>query len=649
METYMISFLLVIVLHSALRITHVKGQSLRLQGSPPFAVRNETFLFTCSVTGSGFLKGGLSFQTVTGRSLNALCFVTAGTCREFSTLPRYTCECVSGQTRVFYLNITSVSTDDEGTWRCQYGAINSNTISLDVLYAPAITTVPTNKNVTENARPDIDCSSNITPGNPSTTRYRWTGPGEYSKDGAVLDRLVKRNQGGMYTCTATNTEGLSDTAQANINVQYAPVIADLPPNNNVIENASPDIDCSSNITPGNPSTTRFRWTGPGEYSKDGAVLDRLVKRNQGGMYTCSATNNAGLSDTAKVNINVQYAPTIVYVRPETNVTENASPDIDCGSNITPGNPSMTSYRRTGPGGYSKDGAALDNRLVNRNQGRMYTCTATNTAGLSDTAQANIDIQYRPERNVQKAFRPTITRQINDTAAMMATAAANPLPHFTWWSYDNGHLENIDDATDYTVFSSDLRTVLIVRIVHSRDYGTYVLRMNNSYGESILLYTLSQARSATGQSQPDRLGQVIGIGVGVSLPVVLVLVVIIVLMWRRNHQNSETVNEDQTETIEIQSQGHSTPNQDGAYASLDEHAPQDNVYEKLDMANTDQECSEPAGMVENETEYQNQLTKMKTTIYVHSCNNMAKKKVHTACQLILAEQHYEGGNERAELE
>ncbi|XP_048239285.1 B-cell receptor CD22-like [Haliotis rufescens] len=267
--------------------------------------------------------------------------------------------------------------------------------------APAIITVPTNKNVIENARPDIDCSSNITPGNPSTTRYRWTGPGEYSKDGAVLDRLVNRNQGGMYTCTATNTAGLSDTAQANINVQYAPVIADLPPNNNVIENASPDIDCSSNITPGNPSTTRFRWTGPGEYSKDGAVLDRLVKRNQGGMYTCTATNNAGLSDTAKVNINVQ-------------------------------------------------------------------CTATC------------------------------------------------------------------------------------------------------------------------QSQPDRLGHGIGIGVGVSLPVVLVLVVIIVLMWRRNHELIEKVNTDQTETIEIQSQGHSTPNQDGAYASLDEHAPQNNEYEKLDMANSEKD-------------------------------------------------------------
>ncbi|XP_071086141.1 B-cell receptor CD22-like [Haliotis cracherodii] len=604
MEKQMISFFLVIVLHSALRITHVKGQTLRLQDSSSSAVRNETFQFTCTVTGSGSLQGGLSFQRGTGISVNAPCIVNAGTCREFSTLSGYTCECVSGQTRVFYLNITSVSTDDEGTWRCQYSDVNSNTINLDVLYGPGITSVPTFKQVIENASPGIDCSRNITSGNPSTTSYKWTGPGGYTKDGAVLDRLVNRNQGGMYTCTATNTAGLSDTAQVNVTVQYAPSITAVPTNKNVTEKAGPDIDCSSNTTPGNPSTTRYRWTGPGGYSKDGAVLDRLVNRNQGGMYTCTATNTAGLSDTAQVNIDIHYAPAIAYLPPYNNLIENASPYIDCSSNISSGNPSTTRYRWTGPEGYSKDGAVLD-RLVNRNQGGMYTCTATNTAGLSDTAQVKINVQYRPKRDMQKDFSPTIIRQINDTAAMMATAAANPLPHFTWWRYDSGHLDNIDDATDYTVFSSDLQTVLIVRIVHSRDYGTYALRMNNSFGESILLYRLSPASTATDQSQPDRLGQGIGIGVGVLLPVVLVLVVIIVLMWRRNHEHIDTVNKDQTESIEIQSQGYGISNQDGAYASLDDDAPRNNEYEKLDMASTNKESSEPIDVVEKESVYQNQ--------------------------------------------
>ncbi|XP_048239326.1 hemicentin-1-like isoform X2 [Haliotis rufescens] len=466
MRICMISFLLMILLYSGLWITHVKGQTLRLQGLSSSAVRNETFQFTCTVTGSGSLQGGLYFIRGTGVSFTP-CTVNAGTCSQFNNLPGYTCECVSGQTRVFFLNITSVSTDDGDIWRCQHQGINSETISLDVLYGPGITSVPTFKQVIENASPGIDCSRNITYGNPSTTSFKWTGPGGYSKDGVVLDRLVNRNQGGMYTCTATNTAGLSDTYQVNVTVQYAPSITSVPTNKNVIENAGPDIDCSSNITPGNPSRTNYRWTGPGGYSKDGAVLDRLVNRNQGG---------------------------------------------------------------------------------------MYTCTATNTAGLSDTAQVNINVQYRPKRDMQKDFSPTIIRQINDTAAMMATAAANPLPHFTWWRYDSGHLDNIDDATDYTVFSSDLQTVLIVRIVHSRDYGTYALRMNNSYGESILLYRLSPASSATGQSQPDRFGQGIGIGVGVLLPVVLVLVVIIVLIWRRNHEHIDTVNKDQTESIEIPSQG-----------------------------------------------------------------------------------------------
>ncbi|XP_046552906.1 B-cell receptor CD22-like [Haliotis rubra] len=690
MRPYVTSLLLVMEIYSTLRITHVKGQTPSLQGSSSTVVRGDTFQFTCTVAGGGgSLQGGLNFQR---ERLFAPCTVNAGTCIQFTNLAGYTCECVGGQTRVFYMNITSVSTGDGGTWRCQYSNSISNSISLDVLYGPGITSVPTNRQIIENASPDIDCSSNITagnpstttsytwtgpggyskdgavldrlinrnqgglytctatstaglsdtaqvnvtvqyastitsvptnmnvtekaspgidcssnitPGNPSTTRYSWTGPGGYSKNGAVLDRLINRNQGGVYTCTATNTAGLSDTAQVNINVQYAPEITSVPTNMNVTENASSGIDCSSNITPGNPSTTRYRWTGPGGYSKDGAVLDRLVTRNQGGVYTCSATNTAGLSDTAQVNVNVHYAPEITSVPTSMNVTENASPGIDCSSNITPGNPSTTRYRWTGPGGYSKDGAVLD-RLVTRNQGGVYTCSATNTAGLSDTAQVNVNVQYRPQRDMQKQFSPTIIRQMNDTAAMVATAVSDPLPQFTWWRYDSGHLQDIADTTDYIVFSSDLQTVLIVRIKHPRDYGAYALKMNNSFGESILSYTVSPASSATGQSQPDGLGQGIGIGIGVSLPVVLVLTVIIVIMWRRSRGNIDKVNKDQTEAIELQSHGNTTPNPDGAYASLDEHTPQNiNEYEKLDMGNTDKESEETVGTVEKESVYENQ--------------------------------------------
>ncbi|XP_046552907.1 uncharacterized protein LOC124262449 [Haliotis rubra] len=329
MAPYMISLLLAMEMYSELRIAHVNGQTLSLQSLPSAAVRDDTFQFTCTVTGGGSLLGTLTFQRV-GTFIS--CVVNAGTCGQLNSLPGYTCGCVSGQTRVFYMNIASVTTDDGGTWRCQYSASNininsiSNSISLEVLYGPGITSVPTHRQVIENASPDIDCSSNITPGKPSTTRYRWTGPGGYSKNGAVLDRLVTRNQGGVYTCTATNTAGLSDTAQVNIYVQC---------------------------------------------------------------------------------------------------------------------------------------------------------------------------------------------------------------------------------------------------------------------------------SAAGQSQPDGLGQGIGIGIGVSLPVILVLTVIIVIMWRRSRGNIDKVNKDQTETIENQPHGDTTPNQ--AHASLDEH----DGYEKLDMGNHDKESEETVGTVGKESVYENQ--------------------------------------------
>ncbi|XP_046543343.1 hemicentin-1-like [Haliotis rubra] len=305
------------------------------------------------------------------------------------------------------------------------GLSDTAQVNVNVPYAPVITSVPSNKDVTENTSPIIDCSSNITPGNPSTTSYRWTGPGGYSKDGAVLDRPVTRTQGGLYICTASNTAGLSDTAQVNINVQYAPVITSVPSNKDVTENTSPNIDCSSNITPGNPSTTSYRWTGPGGYSKDGAVLDRPVTRTQGGVYICTTSNTAGLSDTAQVNINVQYAPVITSVPSNKDVTENTSPNIDCSSNITPGNPSTTSYRWTGPGGYSKDGAVLD-IPVTRTQGGVYICTASNTAGLSDTAQVNINVQYGPGTSVSiTPSSPHTVVEGTGPVSIRCTADCNP--------------------------------------------------------------------------------------------------------------------------------------------------------------------------------------------------------------------------------
>ncbi|XP_046543337.1 hemicentin-1-like isoform X2 [Haliotis rubra] len=409
-------------------LSHVEGQTLSLQGSSSSVLLGDSFQFTCTVTGGGPLQGTLSFQRGAGATPYRPCIVNSRTCAQFTGDPGYSCGCVTGQTKIFYTNITAVSRNDSNNWTCQDSNSISNTISVDVQYAPVITSVPSNKDVTENTSPNIDCSSNITPGNPSTTSYRWTGPGGYSKDGAVLDRPITRTQGGEYICTASNTAGLSDTAQVNINVQDAPVITSVPSNKDVAENTSPNIDCSSNITPGKPSTTSYRWTGPGGYSKDGAVLDRPITRTQGGVYICTASNTPGLSDTAQVNINVQYAPVITSVPSNKDVTEKTSPNIDCSSNITPGNPSTTSYRWTGPGGYSKDGAVLD-RPVTRTQGGVYICTASNTAGLSDTAQVNINVPYAPvitsvpsNKDVTENTSPNINCSSNITPGNPSTTS-----------------------------------------------------------------------------------------------------------------------------------------------------------------------------------------------------------------------------------
>ncbi|XP_046543340.1 hemicentin-1-like isoform X4 [Haliotis rubra] len=445
---------------------HTQCQTLSLQGSSSSVLLGDSFQFTCTVTGGGPLQGTLSFQRGAGATPYRPCIVNSRTCAQFTGDPGYSCGCVTGQTKIFYTNITAVSRNDSNNWTCQDSNSISNTISVDVQYAPVITSVPSNKDVTENTSPNIDCSSNITPGNPSTTSYRWTGPGGYSKDGAVLDRPITRTQGGEYICTASNTAGLSDTAQVNINVQYAPVITSVPSNKDVTEKTSPNIDCSSNITPGNPSTTSYRWTGPGGYSKDGAVLDRPVTRTQGGVYICTASNTAGLSDTAQVNINVPYAPVITSVPSNKDVTENTSPNINCSSNITPGNPSTTSYRWTGPGGYSKDGAVLD-RPVTRTQGGVYSCTASNAAGLSDTAQVNVNVQYADTPRLTVSM-PQV--QENGTVYLACSVTSSPTAQMTIRHMDNDSFL-LTEETNSAKF--------VIHRVQCLQNGTYQCSADNS--------------------------------------------------------------------------------------------------------------------------------------------------------------------------
>ncbi|XP_071095654.1 B-cell receptor CD22-like [Haliotis cracherodii] len=240
----------------------------------------------------------------------------------------------------------------------------------------------------------------------------WQNKGEFvgdytsSLDIQLPASHVTPSYAGTYRC---EVNGLSGSGQVDVtaSVLSGPSISGLPPTYTVIESSRLRIDCSTYITPGNPPTTSYTWTYGGSTVSTVPVLDRSrISRSQGGSYTCTASNSGG-SDSASVNVDVQYAPSISGLPTVQNVTEFSNLSMDCSTYITPGNPPTTSYTWTYGGSTVSAGTVLDRSSISRNQGGNYTCTASNTLTPSGgfqrqgttAVQINVNVQY--QANIRK--------------------------------------------------------------------------------------------------------------------------------------------------------------------------------------------------------------------------------------------------------
>ena len=116
---------------------------------------------------------------------------------------------------------------------------------------------------------------------------------------------------------------------------------------------------------GNPPTVhKYSW------SKDGQIRNRATSRiiqrnpieyNQGGRYSCSATNAAGTS-SAEIDIDVKYKP-----RLNASVTHQRELVVALGANVTL-TLTILSNPDTSDVQWTKDGSALGQRSASSNLG-----------------------------------------------------------------------------------------------------------------------------------------------------------------------------------------------------------------------------------------------------------------------------------------
>ncbi|XP_050391150.2 LOW QUALITY PROTEIN: hemicentin-1 [Patella vulgata] len=420
---------------------------------------------------------------------------------------------ITGQ-RSSVFRLTSVQRSHAGQYTCTanngVGTGTSTSVQVDVLYPPTVST-PSIYKILESTGLTITCS-----GNPLVTSYRWTGPGGYSSTGSTLTIPdIKRNQTGVYRCTATNImiptspdiqQTGTGTNQTTIYVLYGPIVY-LSSESVVIEESnSLTVTCTVDSNP----VSTIKWYGP-----DGRVVSNNkdlvinnINRNQSGVYNCTAitvlqpTNGNQLikTDSKTVQVDVRYLDPVIIQSDKTDVDEGQSFNLSCSTNSNP----IANMTWSTPDSSTKE---LTTNSINYYKATsdcldtgIYTCTAVNSHIQTTVTNLSQDVNIRCSLRQYPYVKPvmTVVGNVSETVQLSVSILAYPQPTFTWYRLDkpininDGRYQQEDIINSTNIFMSTLN----VKINSSDFYGDYKVNISNDIDHIILTITL------TTQSVPD---------------------------------------------------------------------------------------------------------------------------------------------------
>ncbi|NVO03764.1 MAG: T9SS type A sorting domain-containing protein [Bacteroidetes bacterium] len=236
------------------------------------------------------------------------------------------------------------------------------------------------------------------------TGYQWSGPGGFfnNQQNPTISGIALIGNG-TYTVTVTDGNGCAAISTTNVVVYPLPT---------VIAGSNAPICAGSTLNLTSSGGLTYSWTGPnGFVSTLQNPSINNVTTDANGIYTVTATNINGCSNSAMFNVNINGSPTI-------NVN---SPTICFGTSATLTATGATSY-------VWSNGSTLNPLTVTPLADASYTVTGT-TAGCSSSAISNVTVSPRPVVNVNNEIICS-----GSSASLTASGASSYL-----WS--NGSTEN----------------------------------------------------------------------------------------------------------------------------------------------------------------------------------------------------------------
>ena len=189
-----------------------------------------------------------------------------------------------------------------------------------------------------------------------STTLTANGGTSYVWSNASTNSSITVNQSGVYTVTATNAEGCSNTANVTVTV-----------------NPLPNVTISGNTTVCAGSSTTLTASGANSYSWSTGDNTASVNIDAFGVYTVTGTSTEGCSNTASVTVLVSQLP---------NITITGETDICAGESTT----------LTANGGetYLWSDGTTDNTLTVSTAG-TYQVIGYNAAGCNAMASATVTV------------------------------------------------------------------------------------------------------------------------------------------------------------------------------------------------------------------------------------------------------------------
>ncbi|XP_030235966.1 B-cell receptor CD22 isoform X19 [Gadus morhua] len=417
-----------------------------------------------------------------------------------------------------------VSSKDRGTYRChaenQYGYLGSNSVFIDVQYAPKTPSVSVRPpgEIKEGGSVTLSCSSDANPA-ADYTWFRDNQPLPWEPRRPYTLDPVRSKDRGTYRCHAENQYGYLGSNSVFIDVLYAPKTPSVSvrPPGEIMEGGSVTLSCSSDANPAADYTwfkdnQSLLWEPRRHYTLD------PVRSKDRGTYRCHAENQYGYLGSNSVFIDVQYAPKTpsVSVRPPGGIKEGGSVTLSCSSDANPA-ADYTWFKDNQPLLWEPSQPYTLDPVSSKDRG-TYHCQAENQYGYLGSNSVFIDVLYAP-KTPSVSVRPPGGIKEGGSVTLSCSSDANPAADYTWFREHGGSVGELGE--NYTI--SNITTEL---------GGNYYCEARNAVGlqNSTLMFlnvTATPSSSSSGTTT---------VAAG-TVAVLLASILLIIFLWMRRKRAS----------------------------------------------------------------------------------------------------------------